>query len=181
MREALMDIFSEYGNVIDIVAKTNVKAKGQAFIVFDSVEAAERAIDEVQGFELFEKSMVLDFAKTRSDATVKATGNDDEFEAHRRRRLAEKGPRSGRRGDMVWFADDLVGREETSARGTRSPEEAEATGGRQRGDRGRVSIWSTRKSLERGWTQVVQPERRHRRPGRISSSQQDPVCPESTR
>ncbi|KAI9783431.1 MAG: hypothetical protein M1816_001405 [Peltula sp. TS41687] len=90
MKEALREIFSEYGNIVDVVAKTNLKAKGQAFIVFDSVEAAERAIDEVQRFELFEKAMVLDFARTRSDATVKASGNEEEFEAHRRRRLAEK-------------------------------------------------------------------------------------------
>lgn len=94
MKEALTEIFSEYGNIVDLVAKTNLKAKGQAFIVFDSVEAAERAINEVQGFELYEKPMVLDFARTRSDATVKASGNEDEFEAHKRRRLAEKGASS---------------------------------------------------------------------------------------
>jgi predicted transglutaminase-like cysteine proteinase len=35
--------------------------------------------------------MNLQFAKTRSDATVKRTGDDDEFESHKRRRLAEKG------------------------------------------------------------------------------------------
>ena len=68
-----------------------MKAKGQAFIVFDSVESAQRAIDEVQGFELFEKPMQLAFAKTRSDASVKRTGDEDEFESHKRRRLAEKG------------------------------------------------------------------------------------------
>jgi hypothetical protein len=59
--------------------------------VFDSVESAQKAIDEVQGFELFEKPMQLAFAKTRSDATVKRTGDEDEFESHKRRRLAEKG------------------------------------------------------------------------------------------
>ncbi len=91
LKEALTDIFSEYGNVIDLVAKTNLKAKGQAFVVFDDVEAAERAIKEIQGFELFEKPMLLDFAKTRSDATVRRQDTDDDFETHRRRRLAEKG------------------------------------------------------------------------------------------
>lgn len=35
--------------------------------------------------------MVLDYAKTRSDATVKREGGSDELEAHKRRRLAEKG------------------------------------------------------------------------------------------
>jgi RNA recognition motif-containing protein len=87
----LSEIFSEYGNVIDLVAKTNLKAKGQAFIVFDDPAAAATAIEEVQGFELFDKPMVLDFAKTRSDATVRREGGDDELEVHKRRRIAEKG------------------------------------------------------------------------------------------
>ena len=91
LKEALTEIFSEYGNVIDLVAKTNLKAKGQAFVVFDEVEAAERAIKEIQGFELFEKPMFLDFAKTKSDATARRQDTEEEFEAHRRRRLAEKG------------------------------------------------------------------------------------------
>jgi RNA recognition motif-containing protein len=91
LKEALTELFGEYGEIIDIVAKTNLKAKGQAFIVFDSTESAQKAIDEVQGFELFEKPMQLAFAKTRSDASVKRSGDEDEFESHKRRRLAEKG------------------------------------------------------------------------------------------
>ncbi|KAL4942544.1 hypothetical protein BDV06DRAFT_211749 [Aspergillus oleicola] len=90
LKEALSEIFSEYGTILEIVAKRNLKAKGQAFIVFDNVDSATRAIDEVNGFDLFDKPMVLDYAKTRSDATVKREGGDEEFEAHKRRRLAEK-------------------------------------------------------------------------------------------
>jgi hypothetical protein len=89
--EALRELFSEYGEIIDIVAKTNLKAKGQAFIVFADVESAQKALDDIQGFELFEKPMQIAFARTKSDATVKRSGNDDEFESHKRRRLAEKG------------------------------------------------------------------------------------------
>ncbi|KAL2356817.1 putative U1 small nuclear ribonucleoprotein [Cryomyces antarcticus] len=88
--EALHELFDEYGTVIDLVAKKNLRAKGQAFVVFDSIEGATKAIDEVQGFELFGKGMQLDYAKTRSDAIVKRQGGDEEFEAHKRRRLAEK-------------------------------------------------------------------------------------------
>lgn len=55
------------------------------------MESATKAIEEVQGFELFGKEMQLAYAKTKSDATVKATGDDEEFESHKRRRLAEKG------------------------------------------------------------------------------------------
>ena len=92
--EALKEIFSEYGEIIDVVAKTNLKAKGQAFIVFEDVESAQNALNEIQGFELFDKPMALDFAKTRSDATVMKEGGEQELEAHKRKRLAEKGMRS---------------------------------------------------------------------------------------
>lgn len=45
----------------------------------------------MQGFELFEKPMILDYAKTKSDATVMREGSAEDFEMHKRRRLAEKG------------------------------------------------------------------------------------------
>ncbi|KAH6635226.1 hypothetical protein B0J18DRAFT_360839, partial [Chaetomium sp. MPI-SDFR-AT-0129] len=90
IKEALNAIFSEYGNVIDIVAKTNLKAKGQAFVVFDKPESALAAIEDVHGFELFEKPMQVALARTRSDATVMQNGNEEEFDAHKRRRMAEK-------------------------------------------------------------------------------------------
>ena len=72
------------------MAKKNLRAKGQAFIVFDDIPSAERAIEEVQGFELFDKPMQLAFAKTTSDATVEAMGTEEDLEAHKRRRQAEK-------------------------------------------------------------------------------------------
>ncbi|CAG8041988.1 unnamed protein product [Penicillium salamii] len=90
LKEALEEIFSEYGTILEVVAKTNLKAKGQAFIVFDSVDSATRAIEEINGFDIFDKPMILDYAKTRSDATVQREGGNDELEAHKRKRLAEK-------------------------------------------------------------------------------------------
>jgi len=94
--DTLHAIFSAYGNVIDIVAKSSVKRKGQAFVVFDDVESAARAIDEVDGFEVFDKPMKLEFARTTSDATIKRMKGEDseEFERHKRARLAEKGTTS---------------------------------------------------------------------------------------
>lgn len=96
LKEALTELFSEYGNIIDLVAKTNLKAKGQAFIVFDDIEAAARAIKDVQGFELFEKPMILDFAKAKSDATISREGSEQVLETHKRKRLAEKGRKDAR-------------------------------------------------------------------------------------
>lgn len=90
LKTALTEIFSEYGSIVDLVAKTNLKAKGQAFVVFDSSEAASRAIEEVNGFDLFDKPMQLDFAKTRSDATILREEGDQALEKFKRARLAEK-------------------------------------------------------------------------------------------
>ncbi|KAF7910095.1 uncharacterized protein EAE98_012238 [Botrytis deweyae] len=88
--EALTELFSEYGTILEIIAKTNLKAKGQAFIVFEDVESATKAIEDIQGFELFGKEMRIAYAKTRSDASVKREGGNEELEVHKRRRLAEK-------------------------------------------------------------------------------------------
>ncbi|KAJ9613506.1 hypothetical protein H2200_003448 [Cladophialophora chaetospira] len=90
LKTALSEIFSEYGNIIDLVAKTNLKAKGQAFVVFDNADSAAKAIEEINGFELFDKPMELDFARTRSDATVLREDGENGLEKWKRARLAEK-------------------------------------------------------------------------------------------
>ncbi|KOS20635.1 U1 small nuclear ribonucleoprotein A [Escovopsis weberi] len=95
LTNALKTIFSEFGNVVDIVAKRNLKAKGQAFIIFDKPESANEAIEEVQGFELFGKPMRTALAKTRSDRSVEMNCTSDELDMHRRHRQAEKGNSPG--------------------------------------------------------------------------------------
>ena len=98
------------------MAKKNLKAKGQAFIVFEDIDAASRAVKEVQGFELFDKPMLLDYAKTSSDATVAQNGSEEDLEMHKRRRLAEKGtdcsPHLARMGRML-----MIIRTQASIRG----------------------------------------------------------------
>lgn len=93
--EALVDslrlLFSEFGNVVDVVAKKNVKAKGQAFIVFDDARSAQNAVEEIQGFELFEKPMRVAMARTWSDKTMEINCSGEELETHKRHRQAEKG------------------------------------------------------------------------------------------
>lgn len=84
-------IFEEFGNVVDIVAKQNLKAKGQAFIVFDQPQSAKQAVEEVHGFELFGKPMSVAMARSRSDKTIEIGGSEEDLEAHKRHRLAEKG------------------------------------------------------------------------------------------
>ncbi|KAL6884383.1 RNA-binding domain-containing protein [Trichoderma longibrachiatum] len=93
LTEALKTIFSEFGNVVDIVAKRNLKAKGQAFVVFDEPSAAHNAIEEVEGFELFGKPMRVAMARMQSDKTVELKGSSEDLDAHKRHRQAEKDKR----------------------------------------------------------------------------------------
>jgi U2 small nuclear ribonucleoprotein B'' len=88
--ETLRGIFAEYGNVLEVIAKKSLKRKGQAFVVYDSVDSAQNAIDELQGFDIFDKQMHLDFAKTRSDLTVLREEGEDGLETHKKQRVAEK-------------------------------------------------------------------------------------------
>lgn len=88
---ALNEIFSEFGEIVEIVAKKNLKAKGQAFIVFNDTESASRAIEDVNGFELFEKPMILDFAKSLSYKTVEKTRGPGELENYKHEQAKLKG------------------------------------------------------------------------------------------
>lgn len=96
LTEALRTIFSEFGNVVDVVAKTNLKAKGQAFVVFDSEESAREAIEEINGFPLFDKPIRLSMAKSKSDKTVELHGSAEDLQSHKLHRQAEKGLYSAR-------------------------------------------------------------------------------------
>ncbi|KAF2765363.1 small nuclear ribonucleoprotein U1a [Teratosphaeria nubilosa] len=88
--DTLRPLFEEYGNVVDIIAKKSLKRKGQAFIVYDSADSAQEAIDELQGFDLLGQQMRLEFAKSRSDATVLREDGEEGLEKHKQQRLAEK-------------------------------------------------------------------------------------------
>ncbi|KAI9725235.1 MAG: hypothetical protein M1828_003416 [Chrysothrix sp. TS-e1954] len=90
LKETLTEIFAEFGSIVDIVAKTNLKARGQAFVIYDDPDAAEAAVETVQDFEIFGKPMRVGLAKAPSDATVRAHGSEEEYELFKRHRLAEK-------------------------------------------------------------------------------------------
>jgi hypothetical protein len=58
LKKTLYAIFSPYGEILQIEAKKNVVMRGQAFVVFKSVESTIRALEELQHFPLFNKSIV---------------------------------------------------------------------------------------------------------------------------
>lgn len=91
LKDALRAVFSEFGNIIDIVAKTNLKAKGQAFVVYDNADSARQAVEEADGFDLFNQPIQVALARSKSDAIVKTLEDEEALESHKRRRTAEKG------------------------------------------------------------------------------------------
>lgn len=93
LKQSLEALFSTYGKVLSVVAHTNVRMRGQAFVSFKSKDTAEKAMREVNGFPLYGKAMRITFAKSKSDSVVRyLAGPDGEsaLEAHKKARLAEK-------------------------------------------------------------------------------------------
>ncbi|GES90789.1 U1 small nuclear ribonucleoprotein A isoform X2 [Rhizophagus clarus] len=91
LKKALSTIFEQYGEILDIVAHKNFRMRGQAFVVFKEQESATNAIKGVQGFALHGKPMVIQYAKTKSDATAILDGTSKE---HQRQRLEAKEKRA---------------------------------------------------------------------------------------
>ncbi|KAL5118161.1 hypothetical protein ACEQ8H_003996 [Pleosporales sp. CAS-2024a] len=89
MKQALTRVFQYYGPILDIIAKSSLKRKGQAFIVFDSEKSALEAVEEMSGFEMYGKAIKVAKAKTHSDETVKRKAADM-FDEHKRKRLMQK-------------------------------------------------------------------------------------------
>jgi len=74
LKSALYACFSQFGKIMDVVAMRDVKLRGQAWVVFENTGAATKALQQMQGFEFFDKKMKIQFAKTKSDAVAKKDG-----------------------------------------------------------------------------------------------------------
>ncbi|KAF2258508.1 hypothetical protein CC78DRAFT_537738 [Lojkania enalia] len=90
LKEALSVIFKPYGTILDIVAKSSLKRKGQAFIVFDSQKSVLDAVEDMNGFELYGKAIRVAMAKTPSDETVLRKATQEDFEEHKKQRRIHK-------------------------------------------------------------------------------------------
>lgn len=59
IKYALYNLFEAYGEILQIVAKRNNKMRGQAFVVFKEVAEATAAKNNLSGYPIFGKPMVL--------------------------------------------------------------------------------------------------------------------------
>ncbi|KAL6299727.1 RNA-binding domain-containing protein [Sparassis latifolia] len=70
LRIQLLALFTTYGRVIDIVALKGQKMRGQAFLVFADLAGATAAMRACEGIVFYDKPMHIQYAKTKSYATM---------------------------------------------------------------------------------------------------------------
>jgi len=58
LKKSLYAIFSQFGQILDIIARKTLKTKGQAFVIFKDVNSATNAMRSMQGFPFYDKPMV---------------------------------------------------------------------------------------------------------------------------
>ena len=74
LKKSLYAIFSQFGQIMDIIAARTLKMRGQAFVVFKEISSATNALRSMQGFPFYDKPMRIAYSKSDSDAIAKAKG-----------------------------------------------------------------------------------------------------------
>jgi len=74
LKHSLYCLFSAYGRIMDVVALKTIPARGQAFITFREISSATSALRGLNNFMFYDKSMKIEYAKSKSDAVKKADG-----------------------------------------------------------------------------------------------------------
>ncbi|XP_073829614.1 U1 small nuclear ribonucleoprotein A snf [Musca autumnalis] len=74
LKKSLYAIFSQFGQILDIVALKTLKMRGQAFVIFKEIASASNALRTMQGFPFYDKPMRIAYAKTDSDVVAKMKG-----------------------------------------------------------------------------------------------------------
>lgn len=74
LKKSLHAIFSQFGEIKNIVALKSLKMRGQAFVIFKELNSATNALRSMQGFPFYDKPMKIQYAKTDSDCIAKQKG-----------------------------------------------------------------------------------------------------------
>ncbi|KAI5625941.1 U2 small nuclear ribonucleoprotein B, partial [Silurus asotus] len=92
VKRSLYALFSQFGQIIEIVAMKTMKMRGQAFVVFKELAAATNALRQLQGFPFYNKPMRIQYAKTDSDIVAKMRGTygDKEKKKEKKKKAQEQ-------------------------------------------------------------------------------------------
>lgn len=78
LKKSLYAIFSQFGQIMDIVALKTLKMRGQAFVIFKEISSASNALRTMQGFPFYDKPMRISYSKSDSDVVAKMNGTFQE-------------------------------------------------------------------------------------------------------
>lgn len=71
MRKTLTNLFSKFGELLEIKIKNNYYSKGQAFIVFKNKDSSSKAKQMLNNTNLYNKKLIIQYSKSKSDAYLK--------------------------------------------------------------------------------------------------------------
>ena len=74
LKKSLYAIFTQFGQILDIVALKTLKMRGQAFVIFKEISSATNALRSMQGFPFYDKPMRINYSKSDSDMIAKIKG-----------------------------------------------------------------------------------------------------------
>lgn len=91
LKRSLYALFSQFGQILDIVALKTMAMRGQAFVVFKELTAATNALRQLQGFPFYNKPMRIQYAKTDSEmvSKMKGTFSDKEKKKEKKKKAQE--------------------------------------------------------------------------------------------
>lgn len=69
LKRLLYALFSTHGQILSIVALKTANLRGQAFIVYKEIGSAVGAMRSLQGYPFLDKSLRIQFGKSKSIAT----------------------------------------------------------------------------------------------------------------
>ncbi|XP_017585370.1 PREDICTED: U1 small nuclear ribonucleoprotein A-like, partial [Corvus brachyrhynchos] len=58
LKKSLYAIFSQFGQILDILVSRSLRMRGQAFVIFKEMSSATNALRSMQGFPFYDKPMV---------------------------------------------------------------------------------------------------------------------------
>nr|XP_033811211.1 U1 small nuclear ribonucleoprotein A [Geotrypetes seraphini]XP_033811212.1 U1 small nuclear ribonucleoprotein A [Geotrypetes seraphini] len=74
LKKSLYAIFSQFGQILDILVSRSLKMRGQAFVIFKEITSATNALRSMQGFPFYDKPMRIQYSKSDSDIIAKMKG-----------------------------------------------------------------------------------------------------------
>jgi RNA recognition motif-containing protein len=105
LRQSLENVFTQYGKLADVKVKRNFRMRGQAFLVFDEEDSAEKALYAMDGAIFYQKPLMINYARSVSDVISKRKGEYSE-EAKAKREENNK-----KFGDWVQYIRNLRAQE----------------------------------------------------------------------